>query len=694
MILVLTLLAGLHADIKLRIYLDDGTLQAGNLVSETPEAFVILSKEGRIDVPKKRIMFINGKSLKQWQDKPDKLFQTEIIPSEIPHPAYVNDKANTPPAVPSLADLKSILPKSEEVKTTAAPASKPVNSPAVKAESSAAAASASAPASDSQKKSAPAEKVQPQKQEVISEKKTDVPAVMASAAKLEEKPSTETKTTSPETIQKQDVLAAATQNSDKDNISPSVENPVEKTVPRTRRRKKKPMETVKIEAPKPSVESVATIPEAVSAASSSESPVSSSISAIKKPERFRRKEFADYHFARAKELLSEKATGQAIQELHLATLLDRQNGESSELLGKLYYQEKIYSKAEKYLSHPVIKKNENVKKMLESIPLELKKEEKSRNILYASAAAGVFTAVPLIVLLKRMRRVKAVKPLESSTALDREPAADPVEESQEKFKEFDNSVSEVLADMIEKIAENKEINPAADVFQPVLKPIPEKVTAVDPPPVPPSIQEPAFLKILPPSPDVAKELDKPIPPLTTPVEPPAPMAPPKQVELPKPPSISVPMFTVSMTQPQPEPEPQKNVEPEKTPQRTYEEVVAAGKMGDEILQRGNQCCSEEKWDRAEREYRTVLALSPYRIEAYLGLGYVYFAQGKWQLSLEHYVKVLEMDPHSADAHYGVARVLLETNRIEEALPELQTTLRLDPTFDDARETLTALGKLV
>ncbi len=91
------------ADVKLRIYLQDGALQAGTLVTETAKSFVVLTSEGRVEVPKGSIMFINGKTLKQWQDRPDKLFQTEIMPSDVPDPSYVNDKSlPPPPPVPAM----------------------------------------------------------------------------------------------------------------------------------------------------------------------------------------------------------------------------------------------------------------------------------------------------------------------------------------------------------------------------------------------------------------------------------------------------------------------------------------------------------------------------------------------------------------------------------------------------------------
>jgi hypothetical protein len=63
------------ADIKLRVYLKDGTLQAGNFVTETEKSFVILTKTGREEILKDNIMFVNGKTLAQWQTRPDKLFR-------------------------------------------------------------------------------------------------------------------------------------------------------------------------------------------------------------------------------------------------------------------------------------------------------------------------------------------------------------------------------------------------------------------------------------------------------------------------------------------------------------------------------------------------------------------------------------------------------------------------------------------
>src|SRR5688572_4183143 len=116
-LLTLLLAAPLAADIKLRIYLKDGSLQAGNLIKENPDSFVIMTKEDRVEIPKDKIMFVNGKTLKQWQAQPDKLFQTEIMPSNVPDPKFVNDKAPLP-AAPKIEPIKQPV---QEVMNQAVP---------------------------------------------------------------------------------------------------------------------------------------------------------------------------------------------------------------------------------------------------------------------------------------------------------------------------------------------------------------------------------------------------------------------------------------------------------------------------------------------------------------------------------------------------------------------------------------------
>lgn len=111
-----------ETNVRLRIYLNDGSLQSGNFVKETEGTFIILSKSGRQEIEKSKIMFINGKTLTEWQKRPDRLFQTEIIPDKIPDPVYVNDKA----ALPAPPKIEPVKPLPAAPVATAPPETKPV----------------------------------------------------------------------------------------------------------------------------------------------------------------------------------------------------------------------------------------------------------------------------------------------------------------------------------------------------------------------------------------------------------------------------------------------------------------------------------------------------------------------------------------------------------------------------------------
>jgi hypothetical protein len=280
------LLAGsvsISADVKLRIYLQDGTLQAGNLVTETPETFVILSKEGRAEIKKDKIMFINGKTLKQWQERPDKLFQTEIIPSDIPDPAYVNDKAAAP----------------EPTKV------KPIKSATVDSQS---------PAVLPPPVPAPVVPVKP-----VDEPKQEAPVIAKENPKPVAKEPVPTETVNP-----QSVVATPKSLTAQSAVSgPSVpaaasesvaSNPtIAPIVPPVRHRKKsKPI--LPPETKSPEVVAKATPP-----LKKIEPVNQSAVDSITPPTKFVRKDFGDYHYQRAIAYMKEGHRGQAIQDLHIAT---------------------------------------------------------------------------------------------------------------------------------------------------------------------------------------------------------------------------------------------------------------------------------------------------------------------------------------------------------------------------------------
>jgi tetratricopeptide (TPR) repeat protein len=589
------------ADVKLRIYLQDGTLQSGNLVNETPESFVILTKDGRSEVPKDKIMFINGKTLKQWQERPDKLFSTEILPADIPNPAYVNDKA----ALPS--------PPSPSAKSA-----------------------------------------QLTKKAVSENKSKAVPAV--------EKPATQIKT--PVEAVKGPTAAAAT---------PDTALPLKTLAARSGRRhghgKHAPSATV----PNPSVppgakpegKVTASIkPAPVAAASSARQPTQSVGSAaspvgapLALPARFSRKEYADVYYQQALRDIEQKHAGAALHELHVAAILDRQDPEPTLWLGKIYLEQGLLSRAHKYLSHPILKKREDAKALLDQIAAQQAQKKKSRRLLYGATVVGIFAWVPLIFLLRKIRRTNR-RVITADTEMPSPFAAKP---------DVVDPTTEILP-VVENILAGKPV----------------------PAPAPAPVAEPAFMKVPPSAPKApvsmpppiaprpASPIPSPIIPLPVFSKPPQPSAP--APELPTP--LTAPASTVNQFIP-----------PSAVSIPDTDAVLRLAGMVEQAVRKGNALAVEEQFTQAAREYRTALALNPACLEAQLGLAYLCFSQGQLDLALEHYERCMKIDPASADAHYGMGRVLLENDRINEAVSEFQQTLTLDPSFDDARETLTSLDAL-
>ncbi len=605
--LILLLLApfSVGADVKLRIYLQDGTLQAGNLVAENPDSFVILSKEGRVELKKDKIMFINGKTLKQWEERPDKFFQTEIIPSEIPNPSYVHDKA----AIPTLPPPVTPAPQNTAAKSAAAATSAPVAAPVRPL--------AEVTKTEAVKPAEPVKKAEPVKPpEPVKQIEAAKPVAVAKAAEP--------------VVKKQEARQ-----------------------PRAKRSKKR--------AP---VETAAATPPVKPAPTLRPSEVLTAEANIPRPSRFVRKDFGDYHYQRALRYQAAGERGRAVQELHYATTLDRQNGESVFLLGKLYKEEGEFAKARKYFAHPLVRKREEVKTWADEMIQAEKDHKRSRQIFYGIAGVGVFAWIPLLFGWRYMKgpakRILTTEQVEELTSVDELSTPEPA------FTGFKQAPPKPMAPI-----------PPTPPIAPVIPPAP-----VAPP-------MPAFNK-----PEIPKPIEPVVPP--TPAAPPQrifdPIVPP--VAPPMPPPIVVPMLSGLLPEEPVAPGPVPRSSPLASEGGDVQSVLRLASMVDRAVRNGNALAVEEKFDLARREYRTALALNPGCVEAYIGLGYLCFSQGQWDLALEHYTKALGIAPASADAHYGIGRVFLEIERVDEAIYEFQQTLKLDATFEDARETLTTLGAAV
>lgn len=572
-------MSSVSADVKLRLYLKDGNLQSGNLVSETDSQFVLLTKNGREEIAKDKIMFVNGKPLQYWKQHPERNYQTEIIPTDVPNPAYVNDKAALPrvaltPAAP-LPKLETVLPT--PVKVVATPTPTPTVAPTPTP--------------------LPVQKAAVKITEPVEVKPTPIPDATPPVAPQK---TAESKSADP------------------------VQIASDKSAARLVR--------AKLRAQK------------MSAAKKSAQPLSA----------FSREGMAAYFADRGNRYYEQGLRGRAIQDFHIAVVLNRQDVGSTLKLGQIYAEDGIRKWAEKYLKSPGLKKNKSALAALETLDDFEKQEERRRNFLFGGLAAGLISLIPALMLVRRIRRpaqtsARVISADDLSGMIEPQPGTFP-EEAVEPSALLDPEPEPVLEAPVEK-----KVPPVLEPLKPAILP-PVLETKPAPTPEPPMITEP----------------------------------------------LPVPTFLPKVEEPKFDPVPElvSAAPPDRTDRsmddliRSREDFLQVSRSVDDLVSKGHTYAAQGAFEKSRKTYRTALALHPQSLDAMLGLAYLCFIQENWELALEHYLHAAQINSKSADVHYGIGRVFLETGHEREAVEEFRLTLSLDPTFYEARETLSALGVAV
>lgn len=663
-------LSSVGAEVKLRIYLKDGSLKSGTLVTERDDAFVVLAQSGRIEVPKVDIMFVNGKTLDQWKESPDRLFQTEIIPSELPDPNFVNAKAALPPpisvqrVVPVVEPIEPVraLPKGAlpEMKRTAA----------TEAASGGSGAPVKAPM-----------KIQPD--------------VIALPAKNEGRVNSKSSVAADKA--KDGTAVAAKKKTASRARAVAVPAKAESAAPK-RASKWEPMEVAA------------------------------------RPRRFSRDGNAHYHFARAKSYLAEGKSGRAIQELHFATLLDRRNAEAAFILGRLYMEAGLHARARSSFDHPGLKKDERIPSLLSDMDAAEQARKDHRLRMMITGSVGAFAWVPFVLFSRHLRKRRARRRVFDSSHMSEPAnpiAVSPAGNAPAKTEgaaeaaaiDFERRTG-FRTDSSANVRVNEAPPPAghepaserepAAAMPPVMWPKGPKGEAGAPPadeskqtpPAPPPhaahpVERPERTMEKAPEP-IESSPDRPVAeprePNVTEGAPPEPAR--REAEAPlvaqakgdaTTPSEDEPSLPAVPIAPPVKTSPASSSSSE-TERERRERAERAARLGNETLAQAHEYAAGGDWEQACRAYRTAQVIDSARPDPHLGLGYVAFMNGQWELALQHYVNALTIDPESADAHYGIGRVLVETNDEERAAEELRLSLKLDPTLSDARETLSRIGR--
>lgn len=94
---------------------------------------------------------------------------------------------------------------------------------------------------------------------------------------------------------------------------------------------------------------------------------------------------------------------------------------------------------------------------------------------------------------------------------------------------------------------------------------------------------------------------------------------------------------------------------------------------------GNLMVRRGKIEEAERLYVRALQVDPDQPEAYYNLGFLMYDQGNLPAAVLNFKRALRSDPSFADAHFNLAMALADMNRRGEAREHWTAYLRLDPT---------------
>lgn len=606
----------LGANVKLRIYLKDGSLQAGNLVKEDETQFIVLTKEGRVEILKTNIMFVNGKTLSQWNARPDKNYSTEILPSDVPDRAYINDKAALPPPVELPAITRK--PVVEEIK--------PVE------------------------QAAPVEDVRPEV--ARNEEPIDLIRDAANAQAFKEIKAKKAAKEKPKPAEEK-VAAAPVEPPPAKMVIPVAETP---------RPKKKRVRPVVTAAAPAGAAPVVETPSEVKAAEtmSVAAPVRRSLRVGK----FDREGYAINHYNVAMQYMEQGERGRAAQELHIAHTLNKWDEKTALALGTFYKDAGVIPRARKYLDLPALRK----KPEIQAMQAEMTKIEQWRAYwpwIYAGSFLGAFIVSLLgIALLRRTRKPTAPPPLVVTSE-----NIDEIAEQLEVPEPLPTIVpmkDTIVAGPMFAAKDEKPVQKPVSAFDDVFKV--EKPEPLAPKP---------FIQPLPQEPVSQPPLAKPNEPLKPfePMREPLKLEPPKRVE-PVRPAEPVKIPIPEPVAAAPVAERAELARPYERILETERVVSESLVRGNKLAAEGNiemarreyrtaaalnmanvdaqlglayLCFLQEQWELSMQHYLNALQINPRSADAHYGLGRILLELGRVNDAIPEVRKALELDPTLFDA---------------------------------------------
>ena len=118
--------------------------------------------------------------------------------------------------------------------------------------------------------------------------------------------------------------------------------------------------------------------------------------------------------------------------------------------------------------------------------------------------------------------------------------------------------------------------------------------------------------------------------------------------------------------------PQKEALVTKEEFETFEKKIGAG------LKESQELVNRESYEEAEKKYLEILSSDPKNIEAYRGLGNIYFLQTQYEEAKQTFIHILKLNKADSFANFELAEVFARMENYDEAIMNLEKALDLEP----------------
>lgn len=111
---------------------------------------------------------------------------------------------------------------------------------------------------------------------------------------------------------------------------------------------------------------------------------------------------------------------------------------------------------------------------------------------------------------------------------------------------------------------------------------------------------------------------------------------------------------------------------------TKEEFQSTENKIENLLKEAQDLINREFYEEAEKKYLEILSLEQKNIEAYRGLGNIYFLQKQYEEAKQTFNHILKLNKTDSFANFELAEVFAKTENYDEAILNLEKALKLEP----------------